>query len=267
MNSNHISTVQELAIDAASVADSLCGFLRAETEKAGKHRLVVGLSGGLDSATSAYLAARALGKDRVVAVIMPYRKGSPSSLDDARQVVDMLGIEAVSVDISSVVDSYFATCPDADRVRRGNAMARARMIVLYDQSVVYDALVLGTGNKTEHLLGYTTLWGDMACAVNPLGDLYKTQVRQLANALGVPGAIVDKPPSADLWDGQTDEGELGFAYADVDRLLYYMIDKGCEQQRLEELGFSRDFVERVAQRIRATEFKRRMPLIARINRP
>ncbi len=220
------TTMQELAIDANRVADLLCGFLRSEIENAGKQRLVVGLSGGLDSATSAYLAARALGKDRVVAVMMPYEKSSPASLRDARQVVDVLGIESVLVDISPLVDSYFANFPDADRVRRGNAMARARMIVLYDQSAARDALVLGTGNKTECLLGYTTLWGDMACAVNPLGNLYKTQVRQLAGALGVPASIVDKPPSADLWDGQTDEDELGFAYDDVDRLLYYMIDKG-----------------------------------------
>jgi NAD+ synthase len=259
--------MQELAIDANRVADLLRGFLRSEAEKAGRRKLIVGLSGGVDSAVSAFLAQRALGKDGVVAVMMPYGKVSTSNLSDARQVVDVLGIESVLVDISPLVDSYFANFPDADRVRRGNAMARARMIVLYDQSVVYDALVLGTGNKTECLLGYTTLWGDMACAVNPLGDLYKTQVRQLATALGVPDSIVDKPPSADLWDGQTDEGELGFAYDDVDRLLYYMIDKSYEQQRLEELGFSRDFVERVRQRIRATEFKRRMPLIAEVDGP
>jgi NAD+ synthase len=261
------TTMQELAIDTNRVADLLCSFLRSETEKAGKRRLIVGLSGGLDSAVSAFLAQRALGKDGAAAVIMPYRESSPANLGDARQVVDMLGIESVLVDISPLVDSYFASFPDADRVRRGNAMARARMIVLYDQSVVHDALVLGTGNKTERLLGYTTLWGDMACAVNPLGNLYKTQVRQLARALGVPDSIVDKPPSADLWDGQTDEGELGFAYADVDRLLYYMIDESCEQHRLEELGFSRDFIERVRQRIRATEFKRRMPRIAEIDGP
>jgi NAD+ synthase len=257
--------IQELVIDTGKVVESLCRFLRSETENTGKRKLVVGLSGGLDSAVSAFLAQRALGKDGVVAIIMPYRETSPSSLGDARQVVDVLGIESLLVDISPLVDGYFAAFPDADKVRRGNAMARARMIVLYDQSVVHDALVLGTGNKTECLLGYTTLWGDMACAVNPLGNLYKTQVRQLAGALGVPDSIVDKPPSADLWDGQTDEEELGFAYTDVDKLLYYMIDKDCEQQRLEELGFSRDFVERVRQRIQATEFKRRMPRIAGID--
>ncbi len=264
MRYDHSLTMQELAIDTTKVADFLCDFLRSETEEAGKRRLVVGLSGGVDSATSAFLAERALGKDGVVAVLMPYRTSSPSSLGDARRVVEMLGIQSVQVDISPMVDDYFANFPDADRVRRGNAMARARMMVLYDQSVEYAALGLGTGNKTEYLLGYTTLWGDMACAVNPLGDLYKTQVRQLAGALGVPESLIAKPPSADLWHGQTDEDELGLAYAEVDRLLYYMIDGGYGQQRLQELGFSRDFVERVRQRIRATEFKRRMPLIARI---
>jgi len=256
--------VDELAIDTTKVTDYLSDFLRAEVEKAGKRALVLGLSGGLDSAAAAFLGVRALGKDRVVAVIMPYRTSSRSGLDDAQCVAEMLGIQSVPVDISPMVDSYFENSPEADRVRRGNAMARVRMVVLYDQSVVYDALVLGTGNKTEHLLGYTTLWGDMACAINPLGDLYKTQIRQLATALGVPESIIEKPPTADLWDGQTDEGELGFAYADVDRLLYYMVDKGYDPQQLREKGFGDDLIESVQQRIRTTEFKRRMPLIARL---
>jgi NAD+ synthase len=256
--------VEELAIDTAKVTDYLSGFLRAEVEKAGKQALVLGLSGGLDSATAAFVGVRALGKDRVIAVIMPYRTSSRSGLEDARCVVETLGIQSVLVDISPMVDSYFEKLPEADRVRRGNAMARVRMVVLYDQSVVYDALVLGTGNKTEYWLGYTTLWGDMACAINPLGDLYKTQVRQLANSLGVPESILEKPPTADLWDGQTDEGELGFAYADVDRLLYYMIDKGHDTQKLHETGFGDDLIESVQRRIRTTEFKRRMPLIARL---
>ncbi len=256
--------MEELAIDAASVTDCLCDFLRAEVEKACKRGLVVGLSGGLDSATAAFLGVQALGRDRVVAVVMPYRTSSPSGLEDARRVVETLKIQSVQVDISPMVDSYFAGFPEADRVRRGNAMARVRMMVLYDQSVVHDALVLGTGNKTEYLLGYTTLWGDMACALNPIGDLYKTQVRQLASALGIPESIVEKPPTADLWDGQTDEGELGFAYADLDRLLYYMIDRGYDTKKLHEIGFSDDFIEQVQKRIQATEFKRRMPLVARL---
>ena len=256
--------MEELAIDTAKVTDYLSDFLRAEVEKAGKRALVLGLSGGLDSATAAFVGTRALGNERVIAVIMPYRTSSRSGLDDARSVVETLGIQSVLVDISPMVDSYFQKLPEADRVRRGNAMARVRMVVLYDQSVVYDALVLGTGNKTEYWLGYTTLWGDMACAINPLGDLYKTQVRQLANSLGVPESILEKPPTADLWDGQTDEGELGFAYADVDRLLYYMIDKGYDTKKLHETGFGDDLIESVQQRIRTTEFKRRMPLIARL---
>jgi NAD+ synthase len=178
--------------------------------------------------------------------------------------VETLKIQSVHVDISPIVDSYFVGIPQADKVRRGNAMARVRMLVLYDQSVAYNSLVLGTGNKTEYLLGYTTLWGDMACALNPLGDLYKTQVQRLAGALGVPESIIDKPPTADLWHGQTDEGELGFAYADLDRLLYYMIDKGYDNKKLHEIGFNDDFIETVKKRISATEFKRRMPLVARL---
>lgn len=256
--------MEELTIDTAKVTDYLSDFLRVEVEKAGKQTLVVGLSGGLDSATAAFIAVRALGKDRVIAVIMPYRTSSRSALDDAQRVVAKLGIQSVRVDISPMVDSYFDKLPEADKVRRGNAMARVRMVVIYDQSVVHDALVLGTGNKTEHWLGYTTLWGDMACAINPLGDLYKTQVRQLAGSLGVPESILQKPPTADLWDGQTDEGELGFAYADVDRLLYHMIDKGYDAEKLHETGFGDDLIESVQQRIRTTEFKRRMPLVARM---
>jgi len=256
--------MDELAIDTANVAEFLCNFLRSEAEKTGKRRLIIGLSGGVDSATSAFLAERALGKESVIAVLMPHRTSSPSSLDDARRVTEMLRIGSVLVDISPMVDSYFDRFPDADRVRRGNAMARARMMVLYDQSAVYGALVLGTGNKTEYLLGYTTLWGDMACAINPLGDLYKTQVRQLARALGVPESIIEKPPSADLWRGQTDEGELGFAYVDVDRLLYYMIDKRYADHKLREMGFNIDFIERVRKRIHGTEFKRAMPQIAKL---
>ena len=264
MKLDNSSAMEELAIDTAGVTDYLCDFLRAEVERAGKRAFVVGLSGGIDSATAAFLAVRALGKDGVIAVLMPYRTSSPSSLEHAQCVAETLGIQSVLVDISPIVDGYFERFPDVDRVRCGNAMARVRMVILYDQSVVYDALVLGTGNKTEYWLGYTTLWGDMACAINPLGDLYKTQVRQLARSLGVPESIIGKPPTADLWDGQTDEKELGFAYADVDRLLYYMRDKGYDTQKLLELGFSDDFIERVRRRIRATEFKRRMPLIARL---
>jgi NAD+ synthase len=256
--------MEDLAIDATYATDRICDFLRSETEKAGKRKLVVGVSGGVDSATAAFLAVRAIGKENLISLIMPYRTSLSSSLNDARRVAEMLQIPSVLIDISAMVDSYFEAFPDAHRLRRGNMMARVRMMLLYDQSAAYDALVLGASNKTEYWLGYTTLWGDMACALSPLGDLYKTQVRQLARALGVPTPIIEKPPTADLWEGQTDEGELGFTYADVDRLLYYMIDKGYDDKRLEESGFSPDFVSRVRRMIRATEFKRRMPLTARL---
>jgi len=256
--------MRQLTIDPAKITDYLCTFLRDELQRAGKRAYVVGLSGGVDSATAAYLAVRAVGKEHVVAIIMPYRTGSASSIEDARSVTKKLRIQSVIVDISPMVDSYFEQFPEADKIRRGNAMARARMIVLYDQSVVYDALVLGTGNKTERLLGYTTLWGDMACAVNPLGDLYKTQVRQLARALGVPASIIEKPPSADLWPGQTDEGELGVAYADVDRLLYYMYHEQCGDDKMRALGFSSELIGHIRRTVRRSAYKRRMPRIAKL---
>jgi NAD+ synthase len=152
-----------------------------------------------------------------------------------------------------------------DQVRRGNIMARARMIILYDHSEAFDGLVVGTGNKTEILLGYTTLFGDSACALNPLGDLYKTQVRQLALAMGIPEAIVQKPPSADLWKGQTDEGELGFTYAEVDQLLYLLVDQRYTPEDCVQAGFAQDFVRTVAQRIRRNHFKRILPPIAKLS--
>jgi len=169
------------------------------------------------------------------------------------------------VEITDMADAYFAKFPDISRIRKGNVMARQRMIVLFDSSAALNALVLGTGNKTEALLGYTTLWGDMACAFNPLGDLYKTQERQLARYLGISQRIIDKPPTADLWQGQTDEGELGFTYAEVDKLLYYMVDKEYSFDELEALGFKGDFIKTVQERIKRNKFKRIMPPVAKIS--
>ena len=184
---------------------------------------MLGLSGGIDSALVACLVAEAIGARQTLCVLMPYRTSSPDSRGDAETLVDQLGCASELVDISSIVDSYFGAGDrrDASALRRGNAMARARMIVLYDHSVTWGGLVVGTGNKTETLIGYTTLFGDSACAFNPIGDLYKTQVRQLALAVGVPEAIIRKAPSADLWPGQTDEVEVGFSYAQVDRILFH----------------------------------------------
>jgi NAD+ synthase len=204
-----------LKIDTELVRKFLVSFLRQEIVRTGLSRAVVGLSGGLDSAVSCMLSVEALGAENVLALMMPYRSSSPDSLADARRVVEQTGVRHDTVDITPMVDPFFARFPELDSRRRGNVMARERMIVLYDQSAAFGGLVVGTGNKTEVLLGYTTLFGDSACAINPLGDLYKTQVRQLAAALGVPEAIQKKAPSADLWKGQTDEGELGDTYAEV----------------------------------------------------
>jgi len=255
---------ESVLINAELVESILTRFIHEEVTKFDFSKVVVGLSGGVDSATSCFLAERALGKQGVIAVLMPYKTSSPESTGDARAVVEQLGIESTEVDITPQIDAYFDRFPDADRMRRGNKMARERMTILYDMSAKHRALVLGTSNKTEFLLGYTTLWGDMACAINPLGDLYKTQVRQLARHLGVPDRIVKKAPSADLWTGQTDEGELGFSYEEVDRLLFAMID---ERKPRRELGreFDPAFVERVARIVQSSQYKRRMPVIAKVS--
>jgi NAD+ synthase len=196
---------------------------------------------------------------------MPYKTSSADSLEHAQKVIDALGVQSLTVPITEMVDPLFELFPDSNNIRRGNIMARGRMIVLYDQSEAFRGLVVGTGNKTEILLGYTTLYGDAACALNPLGDLYKTQVRQLARAMGVPAEIVEKPPSADLWLGQTDEGELGFTYAEVDKLLYLLVDQRYSPEDCVKAGFGENFVQAVATRVRRYHFKRVMPPIAKVS--
>lgn len=243
----------------------LTRVLREEIGKTGFSRAVVGLSGGVDSAVSAALAARALGPENVWALLMPYRTSSPESLEDARSVVEATGVNAIEEEITPQIDAYFDRHPDADRLRRGNKMARERMTILYDRSQEIGALVVGTSNKTEMLLGYTTLYGDNASAVNPLGDLYKTQVWQIARALGLPKRVVEKPPSADLWAGQTDEQELGFSYEAVDPLLHAMVDERLSRERLLARGFAAELVDRVAHLVRKTQYKRRLPVIAKLS--
>ena len=243
----------------------LTAFIRNEVRKVGVERVVVGLSGGVDSALSAVLAAAALGPANVLAIKMPYRTSSAESLSHADLVVARTGIEAIEVAITPQVDAYFARFPDADNMRRGNKMARERMTILYDHSARWKALVLGTSNKTELLLGYGTLYGDMASALNPIGDLYKTQVWALSAHAGVPEEIVRKQPSADLWTGQTDEAELGFGYAEVDELLYCMVDLRYSRAELHGAGFSEAFVSRVVNMVRNSQFKRRLPVIAKVS--
>ncbi len=225
----------------------------------------MGLSGGIDSSVVTFLAARALGPKNVLAVMMPYKTSSDATKRDAQAVVDHLGVRTIEVPITGPIDAYFAQFPDAARMRLANKCARERMTVLYDQSAAFNALVLGTSNKSELLLGYGTQFGDMASAINPVGDLYKTQLSQLARHLGVPESILHKRPTGDLWIGQTDEGELGFSYAEVDRLLLLMVDHRWRRLELIEAGFEPAFVDRVAEMVRRNHYKRRMPVIAKLS--
>jgi len=265
----------ELAIDTSVARRVIAEFIRGQLRQAGFERAVVGLSGGIDSGLVAYLVAEAIGPERLLCVMMPYRTSSPASRADAEVVVARLGCSGEVVDISPMVDGYFgveggpvgAAGPEgleASPLRRGNFAARTRMSVLYDRSVTWGGLVVGTGNKTETLIGYTTIFGDAASAFNPIGDLYKSQVRQLAVAVGVPATIVRKAPSADLWPGQTDEEEGGFSYPVLDRLLFWRIDKRRSIEEMAALGFEREIVERVDRMIAASEFKRQVPPIAKL---
>ncbi len=265
---------QELAIDAEVARRVTVGFIRNQLRQAGFERALLGLSGGIDSALVAFLAAEALGPERLLCVLMPYRTSSSESVDDARTVVDRLGCASELVDISPMVDGFFGREPEpgaagmdgleASPLRRGNFMARQRMAVLYDRSVIWGGLVVGTGNKTEALIGYTTLFGDSACAFNPIGDLYKSQVRQIAASIGVPEPIIRKAPSADLWPGQTDEAEAGFTYPELDRLLFWMIDKRRTDEELAAMGFPLATVERVKRLVATSEFKRQVPPVAKL---
>ena len=255
----------DLSLNTSVVRTLLEKFLLDETRNAGFARGVVGLSGGVDSAVTAFLAVGALGRENVRAVLMPYRTSSRESLSDAQLVLDALAIPSETVDITPMVDPCLGAMRVDDRLRAGNVMARQRMIILYDISARERGLVLGTSNKTEFMLGYGTLFGDMASAINPLGDLYKTQVWQLAAALGVPDRIVGKKPTADLWSGQTDEGELGFSYGEVDRLLYAMIDERRSDEELGAMGFDARFVRTVQTMVQKSQFKRRPPVVAKIS--
>ena len=254
-----------LSINTDLAREILAGFIKSEITRVGMSRAVIGLSGGIDSALSLALAVDALGKDNVLAVRMPYKASSKDSLDHAQLLIDQLGVPSKTIEITDMVEPLFTLNPDMSKLRKGNIMARERMIVIYDQSEVFKGLVVGTSNKTEILLGYSTLFGDSANALNPIGDLYKTQVRQLSRAMNVPSPIVDKPPSADLWEDQTDEGELGFTYSEADRLLYLLVDQRYSPQEAMEAGFDEKFVNAVTTRIRRNQFKRMLPPIAKVS--
>ncbi len=263
---SHPDFSAKLRINTDLARTVLKTFLRDEIRKVGLEHAVIGISGGIDSALACYLVAQAIGAHNVYAVRMPYRSSSQDSLDHAQLVIDDLKVHGETVDITGVVDPLIEHTPGITDKRKGNLMARARMIVLYDRSAQYNALVIGTSNKTELLLGYGTLFGDMASAVNPLGDLYKAHVRQLARAMGVPQPIIDKPPSADLWRGQTDEDEMGLTYAEVDQLLYLLIDERYTIDEVVEAGFDRAYVNRVWKMVQTSHFKRRNPIIAKLSK-
>ena len=255
----------DLTINTEVARQILTGFIKSEVSRVGFPRVVIGLSGGLDSALSCALAVEALGAENVLAVRMPYKSSSADSLEHAQLMIDQFKVQHETIEITDMVGPLFARDPQISKSRKGNIMARARMIILYDQSEMFKGLVLGTSNKTEILLGYSTLWGDMASAINPIGDLYKTQVRQLSREMGIPAPIIDKPPSADLWEGQTDENELGFTYEEVDKLLYLLVDQRYSPQECIEEGFDEKFVNSVITRIRRNQFKRMMPPIAKLS--
>ena len=254
-----------LSINAELVEKMLVAFISDGVDKAGFERVVIGLSGGIDSAVSAFLSAKALGPENVLAVRMPYATSSPASMSDAQKVIDALGIESMTVPITPYVGPFFERFEDISAMRRGNVMARMRMIVLYDQSVATGGLVMGTSNKTETLLGYTTIYGDNAAAMQPVGDLYKTQLRQLARYLGVPRSVMDKPPSADLWAGQTDEDEIGYTYDRIDQLLYLLVDARFSPEEAISEGFPRSMVEDVWRRVASSQYKRTTPTVAKLS--
>jgi len=243
----------------------ISGFIKDQINKAGLNGAVIGLSGGIDSALSAYLSAKALGPENVLAVRMPYRTSSENSLIDAEAVIEDLGLPSMTVPITDMADALINQFDDMPNLRKGNIMARCRMIVLYDQSAARGLLPMGTSNKTEFLLGYSTIYGDSGVAMQPIADLYKYQVRQLSRAMGVPSAVIDKPPSADLWEGQTDEDELGFTYDDVDQVLYLLVDERYTVSEVIDEGFDAAFVRDVWRRVKGNHFKRTMPNIAKVS--
>lgn len=254
-----------LSINTDLAREILAGFIKSEITRIGMNRAILNLSGGLDSALSCALAVEALGKDNVVALRLPYRASSPDSLMHAQLLIDQLGIQSKTIEITGMVEPLIELDPEISNLRKGNIMARARMIVLYDQSEAFKALPVGTSNKTEILLGYSTIFGDSASAINPIGDLYKTQVRQLSRAMNIPASIIEKPPSADLWENQTDEKELGFTYEEADKLLHLLVDQRYSPREAVEAGFDSAFVDTVTTRVRRSQFKRMLPPIAKVS--
>ena len=258
--------MNKLDLNLKEVHSELVEFLRESFKKAGFSKAVLGLSGGIDSALVAYLLRDALGKENVLAIMMPYKSSNPDSLNHAKLVVEDLGINSKTIEITDMIDAYFKNEKEATSLRMGNKMARERMSILFDYSSKENALVVGTSNKTEIYLGYSTQFGDSACALNPIGDLYKTNIWDLSRYLKIPNELIEKKPSADLWEGQTDEQEMGLTYKEADQILYRMLEENKKVEEVLTEGFNKDLVDNIVRRMNRSEYKRRMPLIAKIKR-
>ena len=258
--------MNKLDLNLKEVHSELVEFLRENFKKAGFSKAVLGLSGGIDSALVAYLLRDALGKENVLAIMMPYKSSNPDSLNHAKLVIEDLGINSKTIEITDMIDAYFKNEKEATSLRMGNKMARERMSILFDYSSKENALVIGTSNKTEIYLGYSTQFGDSACALNPIGDLYKTNIWDLSRYLKIPNELIEKKPSADLWEGQTDEQEMGLTYKEADQVLYRMLEENKKVEEVLAEGFNEDLVDNIVRRMNRSEYKRRMPLIAKIKR-
>ena len=258
--------MNKLDLNLKEVHNELVEFLRESFKKAGFSKAVLGLSGGIDSALVAYLLRDALGKENVLAIMMPYKSSNPDSLNHAKLVVEDLGINSKTIEITDMIDAYFKNEKEATSLRMGNKMARERMSILFDYSSKENALVVGTSNKTEIYLGYSTQFGDSACALNPIGDLYKTNIWDLSRYLKIPNELIEKKPSADLWEGQTDEQEMGLTYKEADQVMYRLLEENKTVEEVLAEGFNKDLVDNIVKRMNRSEYKRRMPLIAKIKR-
>ena len=258
--------MNKLDLNLKEVHSELVEFLRESFKKAGFSKAVLGLSGGIDSALVAYLLRDALGKENVLAIMMPYKSSNPDSLNHAKLVIEDLGINSKTIEITDMIDAYFKNEKEATSLRMGNKMARERMSILFDYSSKENALVVGTSNKTEIYLGYSTQFGDAACALNPIGDLYKTNIWDLSRYLKIPNELIEKKPSADLWEGQTDEQEMGLTYKEADQVMYRLLEENKTVEEVLAEGFNKDLVDNIVRRMNRSEYKRRMPLIAKIKR-
>jgi len=258
--------MNKLDLNLKEVHNELVEFLRENFKKAGFSKAVLGLSGGIDSALVAYLLRDALGKENILAIMMPYKSSNPDSLNHAKLVIEDLKINSKTIEITDMIDAYFKNEKEASSLRMGNKMARERMSILFDYSSKENALVVGTSNKTEIYLGYSTQFGDSAYALNPIGDLYKTNIWDLSRYLKIPNELIEKKPSADLWEGQTDEQEMGLTYKEADQVLYRMLEENKTVEEVLGEGFNKDLVDNIVRRMNRSEYKRRMPLIAKIKR-